>query len=51
MSDVVSYAPAYRQSDSYPGGERTPPHDLSATAIAVPLRLRHDGTELVFIST
>ena len=29
---------------------RTPP-DLEAGAIAVPLRLRHDGGELSFIST
>jgi transcriptional regulator with XRE-family HTH domain len=36
---------------AYPGGERTPPPDLGASAIAVPLRLRHEGAELVFIST
>jgi transcriptional regulator with XRE-family HTH domain len=36
---------------AYPGGERTPPSDLSAAAIAVPLRLRHEGAELVLIST
>ena len=40
-----------RELQSYPGGERTSPPDLSAGAIAVPLRLRHDGGELVFIST
>jgi transcriptional regulator with XRE-family HTH domain len=40
-----------RELQSYPGAERTSPPDLSAGAIAVPLRLRHDGGELVFIST
>jgi transcriptional regulator with XRE-family HTH domain len=40
-----------RELQSYPGGERTSGLDLSAGAIAVPLRLRHDGGELVFIST
>jgi transcriptional regulator with XRE-family HTH domain len=40
-----------RELATYPGGEQCSPPDLSAGAIAVPLRLRHDGGELVFIST
>ncbi len=36
---------------AYPGSEPTPPHDLAAGEIAVPLRLRHPDGELAFIST
>ena len=36
---------------AYPGGDPAPAPDLDAGAIAVPLRLRHDGGELRLIST
>jgi transcriptional regulator with XRE-family HTH domain len=36
---------------SYPGGESTDGLDPGFAEIAVPLRLRHDGDELAFIST
>ncbi|HEV2061064.1 MAG TPA: helix-turn-helix transcriptional regulator [Solirubrobacteraceae bacterium] len=44
-------AALHRELQSYPEGQPTPTHDLTTSAIAVPLRLRHDGGELAFIST
>ena len=40
-----------RELQAYPGGDDTVAPDLGAGAIAVALRLRHDGGELVLIST
>ena len=52
---VVSGDPAlaalHGELASYPAGEPGPAPDLVAGEIAVPLRLRHDGGELSFIST
>jgi transcriptional regulator with XRE-family HTH domain len=52
---VVSGDPAlaalHAELAALPGGEPGPSHDLAAGEIAVPLRLRHEGGELTFIST
>ena len=52
---VVSGDPAlaalHEELAAYPGAERGVAHDLAAGEVAVPLRLRHDGRELSFIST
>ena len=52
---VVSGDPAlatlHDELAAYPGAGPGPVHDLAAGEIAVPLRLRHDGRELSFIST
>jgi transcriptional regulator with XRE-family HTH domain len=53
---VVTGDPAlaalYDELASYPGGDQAAHgHDLAAAQIATPLRLRHEGTELAFIST
>jgi hypothetical protein len=46
-------ASLHRELAAYPGGERSPSlsPDLAAGSIAVPLRLRHEGGKLAFIST
>ena len=45
-------ATLHSELQTYPDGQPAPPHDLTTSAIAVPLRLRqHDGDELAFIST
>jgi len=42
----------YEELAAYPGGRRAPSPDLTASDVAVPLRLRDgDGGELAFIST
>ena len=53
---VVSGDPAlsvlYEELAAYPGDTRSPPPDLTASEVAVPLRLHDgDGGELAFIST
>jgi transcriptional regulator with XRE-family HTH domain len=52
---VVTGDPAvaalYDELAGYPAGDPAPAPDLDAGAIAVPLRLRHEGGELRFIST
>jgi MmyB-like transcription regulator ligand binding domain len=52
---VVSGDPAlaalHDELASYPAGEPAQGHNLAAGEIATPLRLRHEGGELVFIST
>lgn len=52
---VVSGDPAlavlHDELTSYPGGDRSHAHDVAVGEIATPLRLRHDGVELAFIST
>ena len=45
-------AALHEELAAYPGGDGpAPAHDLVAGAIAVPLRLRHPGGELSFLST
>jgi transcriptional regulator with XRE-family HTH domain len=44
-------AALYDELAAYPSGAPGPAPDLAAGEIAVPLRLRHEGAELAFIST